>query len=494
MDCKAVCFCCSIDHAEFMARMFHETGYKAMAVTSRNSEDIDMASNKLAHGEINYLCVADMLNEGIDIPEIDTVLFLRPTESLTVFLQQLGRGLRLADGKTCLTVLDFVAQAHQSYNYESRFRALVGRGSRSVEDEIKNGFMFLPRGCSITMERQAQEYILKNIREAIFNLRRLRREVQFFRQNTGQELTLPNFMENFGLDWRLIYKTPGSWARLKQQAGIKVEDFDSDSKYVKLLEGGLSRLFHTNSYDYLSFLKKLVTNQMILPAYVSKREHKFFEIFYYTIWMDTVDKVNRTFNLSIVDIPEAVASLASLKWFMEELSVLIELRLSQLSKTTQWISIDDEAEIELYGCYSADEIHLLLENKLGRWQVFGTQYNTERKFAMVFVTINKSDKEYSPSTRYEDYAISANQFHWQSMNGVRIDSEEGQRIIQQPTNGWKYILFVRDAKKDEYGNTNGYYCLGQIDYNSSIGERPMNVIWDMQHSIPGFILETAKAI
>lgn len=494
MDCKAVCFCCSIDHAEFMARMFNEAGYKAMAVTSRNSEDIDMASDKLAHGEINYLCVADMLNEGIDIPEIDTVLFLRPTESLTVFLQQLGRGLRLADGKTCLTVLDFVAQAHQNYNYESRFRALVGRGNRSVENEIKNGFLFLPRGCSITMERQAQEYILKNIREAIFNLRRLRREVQNFHQNTGQELTLPNFLENFGLDWRLIYKTPGSWARLKQQAGIKVEGFNPDSKYIKLLEGGLSRLFHTNSYDYLSFLRKLVANQMIIPANVSKRERKFFELFYYTIWMDTVDKVNHTFNLSIQDISDAVASLFSMKWFMEELYVLVELRLSQLSKTTQWISIDDEAEIELYGCYSADEIHLLLENKLGRWQVFGTQYNTERKFAMVFVTINKSDKEYSPSTRYEDYAISPNQFHWQSMNSVRIDSEEGQRIIQQPTNGWKYILFVRDAKKDEYGNTNGYYCLGLIDYNSSIGERPMNVVWDMQHPIPGFILETAKAI
>lgn len=494
MDCKAVCFCCSIDHAEFMARMFNETGYKAMAVTSRNSEDIDMASDKLAHGEINYLCVADMLNEGIDIPEIDTVLFLRPTESLTVFLQQLGRGLRLADGKTCLTVLDFVAQAHQNYNYESRFRALVGRGNRSIEDEIKNGFLFLPRGCSITMERQAQEYILKNIREAIFNLRRLRREVQHFHQNTGQELTLPKFLDNFGLDWRLIYKTPGSWARLKQQAGIKVDGFNPDSKYTKLLEGGLARLFHTNSYDYLSFLRKLVASQMLLPANSFKRERKFFELFYYTIWMDTVDKVNRTFNLSLDSISEAVASLVSMKWFMEELSVLIELRLSQLSKTTQWIAIDDETEIELYGCYSADEIHLLLENKLGRWQVFGTQYNMERKFAMVFVTINKSDKEYSPSTRYEDYAISANQFHWQSMNGVRIESEEGQRIVQQPTNGWKYILFVRETKKDEYGNTNGYYCLGLIDYNSSIGERPMNVIWDMQHSIPGFILETAKAI
>ena len=178
---------------------------------------------------------------------------------------------------------------------------------------------------------------------------------------------------------------------------------------------------------------------------------------------------------------------------MEELSYLVELRLSQLSRTTQWLTVDDKAEIELYGCYSADEIHLLLEDRLGREQS-GTQYNKERKLAMVFVTINKSDKEYSPSTRYEDYAISANQFHWQSMNRVRIASGEGQRIIHQPTNGWKYILFVRETKKDEYGNTNGYYCLGFMDYNSSTGERPINVIWNMQNPIPDFILETAKAI
>lgn len=493
--CKAVCFCCSINHAEFMAQMLNEYDYKARAITSRNSEEIDAVSMQLARGEINYLCVADILNEGIDIPEIDTILFLRPTESLTIYLQQLGRGLRLADGKICLTVLDFVAQAHQSYNYESRFRALIGRGKRSVKDEINNGFLFLPRGCSITMERQAKEYILNNINNSIFNLPRLCKEVKNFQQNTGQKLTLQNFLENFDLDWRLIYKkSPGSWARLKMQAGIDVDGFDSNSRYIKLLEGGLARLFHINSYDYLSFLHKLIENNMVLMPEASARECKFFKLFYYTVWRDDIDKVNKEYELSISDMHGAISSLGAMNWFIEELSYLVELRLSQLSKTTQWLTVDDKAEIELYGCYSADEIHLLLEDRLGRWLVPGTQYNRERKFAMVFVTINKSDKEYSPSTRYEDYAISADQFHWQSMNSVRIDSEEGQRIIHQPTNGWKYILFVRDTKKDEYGNTNGFYCLGFIDYKSSADECPMNVIWNMQYPIPGFILETAKAI
>ena len=493
-DCKAVCFCCSIEHAEYMDTLFRQNGYKSKSVTSRNSAEIDDASMMLARGEINYLCVADMLNEGIDIPEIDTVLFLRPTESLTIFLQQLGRGLRLADGKTCLTVLDFVAQANQSYNYESRFRALVGKTTDSIEKEIKKGFTFLPRGCSITMERQAQEYILKNIHEAVFNLKRLRKECRSFTQNTGQELTYENFINNFNLDWRLVYKTPGSWSRLKVQSGIEVADFDVNDDYIKLLEGGLARLYHTNSHEYLSYLDNLIRMGMKHPENATTRQNKFLKLFYYTICMNEIEKVNTNYNKNFNTIEEAVLSFANIKWFMEELRFLVTLRRNQLCQTTQWLKVSDEAEIELYGCYSADEIHLLLEDKLGRWQVLGTQYNHENKFAMVFVTLNKSDKEYSPSTLYEDYAISQEQFHWQSMNQVRQDSEEGRRITEQRTNGWKFILFVRDAKQDEYGNTNAYYCLGFMNYHSSHGECPMNVVWNMQNNIPGFILENAKAI
>ena len=493
-DCKAVCFCCSIEHAEYMEHMLNENGYKALSLTSRNSTEVGHASEMLSRGEINYLCVADILNEGIDIPEIDTILFLRPTESLTIFLQQLGRGLRLSDRKTCLTVLDFVAQANQSYNYESRFRALVGRSTSSIEREIKNGFTFLPRGCSITMERQAQDFILKNIHEAVFNLSRLRRECRLFTQNTGQSLTYENFINNFDLDWRHVYKTPGSWARLKVQSGFNVDGFDAESKYTKLLEGGLSRLYHTNSYAYLSYIESLIANGMKHPALASARDSKFLQLFYYTIWMDPIEKVNRVYDQSFCSMEDAVSSLSQQLWFLDELRFMASLRLSQLSQTTKWLKVDDEAEIELYGCYSADEIHLLLENKLGRWQVFGTQYNAERKFAMVFVTLNKSDKEYSPSTLYEDYAISPNQFHWQSMNKVRRNSVEGRRITEQLTNGWKYLLFVRDSKQDEYGLTNAYYCLGFMNYNSSHGECPMNVVWDMQQSIPAFILESAKAI
>lgn len=493
--CKAVCFCCSIEHAEYMERMFNGSGYRALAVTSRSSKDVDEASALLARGDINYLCVADMLNEGVDIPEIDTILFLRPTESLTIFLQQLGRGLRLADGKTCLTVLDFVAQANKNYNYERRFRALVGRSTRSIVSEIEDGFVFLPRGCTITLERQAQEYILKNIKEAIFNKRRFKEEVKHFGE-TGRQLTLENFLDNFSLDWRSVYKTFGSWARLKLESGVAVPSFIADGKYTKLLEGALPRLYHTNSYEYLCFIRELINDDFNLKFPLSARQGKFLKLFYYTVWQHPLEKLNGLYGTSFKDMKDAVLSLNALVWFKEELSCLVDMRLSQLNRTTKWIEVVPEAglEIELYGCYSADEIHLLLEDKPGRWQVLGTQFNEQHKFAMVFVTLNKSDKDYSPTTLYEDYAISPTQFHWQSQNRVRKDSKQGQRIVEQRSNGWKYVLFVRDSKTDEFGNTKGYYCLGLMDYVSSYGECPINVVWGMQETIPGFVLENAKAI
>src|SRR5204862_1660657 len=116
--------------------------------------------SRLRQRAINFLFVVDLYNEGVDIPEVDTVLFLRPTESLTIFLQQLGRGLRLCDGKDCLTVLDFIGQAHRNYNWEMRFRALMDRPRERLDREIENGCAHVPLGCFIRLERMAQSYVL----------------------------------------------------------------------------------------------------------------------------------------------------------------------------------------------------------------------------------------------------------------------------------------------------------------------------------------------
>ena len=99
-DVRALGFCVSIEHARFMADYFNRCGVPALALTGNSRDDVrTSAQERLVRGELRVLFVVDIYNEGVDIPEVNTVLFLRPTESLTIFLQQLGRGLRMAEGK-----------------------------------------------------------------------------------------------------------------------------------------------------------------------------------------------------------------------------------------------------------------------------------------------------------------------------------------------------------------------------------------------------------
>lgn len=121
-------------------------------------------------------------------------------------------------------------------------------------------------------------------------------------------------------------------------------------------------------------------------------------------------------------------------------------------------------------------------------------YNIENlNTELLWVTLNKSDRDFSPNTQYNDYAINEKLFHWQSQN-MASHYNSGRRYVEQRTNGRKFLLFVREKKKDAFGFTEPYYCLGLVDYVSSEGDRPMNIVWRMHDSIPGFILDKAEKL
>ena len=174
-------FCVSIDHANFMANYFNEKGIPSVAISSKCSiDERDEAKSGLVNGKYKFAFVVDLYNEGVDIPEINTILFLRPTDSLTVFLQQLGRGLRLSDNKECLTVLDYVGQAHKNYNFYEKFSAIAKKKGKALKEEIESGFITLPKGCHLHMEKQAKEYILRNINSFINNKTTITNKIKTF--------------------------------------------------------------------------------------------------------------------------------------------------------------------------------------------------------------------------------------------------------------------------------------------------------------------------
>ena len=162
---RALGFCVSVKHAEFMADRFNAAGISARAVSGESSrEDRATALQGLREGTINVLFAVDLFNEGLDIPDVDTLLLLRPTQSATIFLQQLGRGLRRTADKPVLTVLDFIGQQQRQFRFDLKYRALTGTSRRGLERQLEQGFTFLPSGCELVLDAVAREVVLANVK------------------------------------------------------------------------------------------------------------------------------------------------------------------------------------------------------------------------------------------------------------------------------------------------------------------------------------------
>lgn len=475
--CRALGFCATKRHARYMAESFRRVGLRAEYLTSEDKSMREALNKKLAKGEINYLFVVDIFNEGVDIPEVDTVLFLRPTESLTIFLQQLGRGLRLAPGKQQLTVLDFVAQLNQKYDFASRFRSLMKRTDRSVIDQIKNGFTLLPYGCTIHMEEKAQQYVLQNIKGAIYNKRRLVAELRSY----PQAPSLREFIDNNGQDIRLIYKGGNCWTNLKREAGLC--DFANDENTKRFVRG-MGNLVHVNSVSYLNFIHWFAGNEAVCRC-SDERDSTYSLMLYYSLFGDRISKV----GMGSVD--EALALLKHYPDFLSELEELTEYLMSKLETPTFAVGEGMPSALEQYGCYTREEVFAIFgrqtADKKMQGSVAGVFNIEELNTEIFFVTLNKSDKDFSAQTMYNDYVVSENEFRWESQN-TDSHSGRGRRFVEQKTNGKKFLLFVRENKKDGFGNTCPFFCFGLVDYIRSKDDKPMKINWQTHRPIlPNFL-------
>ncbi|MFZ1178609.1 MAG: DEAD/DEAH box helicase family protein, partial [Mycobacterium sp.] len=205
---RALGFCVSVEHARYMADRFVAAGVPARAVSAETPPaERQAALNALRNKEINILFAVDLFNEGLDIPEVDTVLFLRPTESASVFIQQLGRGLRLTPGKTVLTALDFVGNQRREFRFDQRFRALTGLGRKALARQLEQGFPFLPSGSQIVLDAVARDLVLENIRQQVAP--RWAALVSEVRSHPNDDLA--SYLDAFGRGLEDVLRSSRSW-------------------------------------------------------------------------------------------------------------------------------------------------------------------------------------------------------------------------------------------------------------------------------------------
>jgi len=469
--CRALCFCVNKRHADFMAEQLRLYGFNAQSLTSDTpADERKQLAKDLREGRLHYLCVVDIFNEGVDIPEVDTVLFLRPTESLTIFLQQLGRGLRLSAGKTELTVLDFVAQANRKYDFASRFRALTLQPEKNIQKQIKEGFTLLPLGCSIVMEKKARQYILDNITSAIYNKNRIVKEINSY----AIIPTLTQFLENNGQDIRILYQGSNCWSSLKRAAGRITY---ADDAVTKRLEKGIANLIHHNTASFLHFIERFIAGEDVHKVDGNKT---YAIMLYYALFQDKLSKT----GYSSINEALGLIHLPIYACFKQEIAEIVSFLLARLDIKTTPIGAEIIPGLELYGCYTREEVFTLVGRQTAEVKMQGAASGAfnlpEHNAVLLFVTLNKSEKDFSPSTQYNDYLINEEYFHWQSKNTDSHYNSGGRKYVEQPKTGIKIILFVRDEKKDGFGNTSPFHCFGLVDYISSHDDCPMNVKWKLQ--------------
>lgn len=489
LDVRTACglgFCVSVRHAEYMAGVFNKAGIKAIALSAESPRDLRQSvQRQLIARDVNFIFVVDLYNEGVDIPAVDTILLLRPTESLTVFLQQLGRGLRLHADKECLTVLDFIGQAHQNFNFELRFRALLGQTARRVEEEIEDDFPHLPAGCVIALERYATRYILDNIREATtHNRRRLVQRIRSFTAETGREISLPEFIDYHRLSLDDIHRR-SSWSRLLVDAGLRADFTEPDeTRFAK----GLRRVAHINAARQLRALIDYLSKDDVraFSAPDDEEARRFLTMLHLSLWGDS--------------IPDSLAGgdarLNRNPTLRAELRELLALRIEMLDEVPIEPTLPFLCPLQIHADYTRDEIlgalgiSTLQRQRDVREGVFHAESLPADLF---FVTLNKTESDYSPTTMYEDYAISDDLFHWQSQSTTSAESKTGQRYIHHAERFHSILLFVREDKSRD-GLTMPYTFLGPVDYVRHQGSRPMSIIWRMRHKLPAKLIRHVRRL
>ncbi|MBM6717616.1 DUF3427 domain-containing protein [Gemmiger formicilis] len=487
-EVKGLGFCVTVDHAQFMSRYFNDHGIPSIFLIGKSSdEERKSAKDRLIRGDIRFIFVVDIYNEGVDIPEVNTVLFLRPTESLTIFLQQLGRGLRLAENKECLTVLDFIGQANKRYNFEDKFAALLSNTSRGVTREIKDGFVSAPRGCYIQLEKKAAKYILDNIRASYGNTAGLVSRVASFTEDSGLELTLTNFLEYYHLDPRTIYKF-STFSRLCARADV-MDDFQEPLE--EALTKAMGRLAVIDSRRWIQFLLELLPRlDNVNFATLGELEQRMLQMFYVTVWGKAAE------DWTSDEVLDHLYALSDSPVLLGELQELLRYRYEQIDFIDEPVDLGFDCPLDLHCTYSRDQLLVALDFMKPSTVREGVKWLPEKKLDVFFVTLNKSDKDYSPTTMYNDYSINESLFHWQSQSTTAADSPTGQRYIHHRERGSKVLLFVREFKSDRInGGAAAYTFLGTANYVKHEGSRPMNITWKLDRPIPAkFLKKTNKLV
>ena len=472
---RALAFCVSVAHAEFMAAEFTRAGIPAEAVTGQTPAEMRRsAPTRLAAREVTILCTCDLYNEGIDIPSVDTLLFLRPTQSPVVFQQQLGRGLRLYDGKDSCVIIDLVGRHREDFRFDRLLAVLTGLPRATLVEQVQHGFSTLPPGCHLQLDRISRQQVLGNLQKITMQRwSMLARELSGYAALPGRAgAGMAQFMTDQGLDLAALYPdrgtAPSGWTALRRQAGLlrgEFEQFEVD------IGRHLHDLLHQDDRSWLACTRQVAEGRINYETASSADRRRINQLAAQLF-------PNRTDPCTGAELADRLANCPTIR---HEIAQMVEIldNSSDLSDV-HLPGVPTEWPLCLHARYTLRELMMAtgwLNPSQRHVPPAGVLPLHVHRIELLLVTLDKS-AGFTSRTAYHDYAVSPDLFHWQSQNSCTPNTAAGKRYLHGATDGWTFQLFVREIKGD------AYRALGPVVLIDAKGERPMSITWKLNHTLP----------
>lgn len=471
---RALGFCVSVGHARFMAAQFNAAGLASRAISAETSDDERAeAIRLLSSGQLRVVFSVDLFNEGVDVPSVDTLLLLRPTDSPTVFLQQLGRGLRRSPGKTACTVLDFVGQHRKEYQFQRRFGALINGGRKQLIEQIEAGFPFLPSGCHMQLDAVAAKTILTNIRDSLPSTWNQKATELSRVAEHNERVSLRKFLNQTGLALEDIYTSTHCWSDLLEAGHLSTLPA---GPFERFLRRALGRLLHIDDPLRIDFYSNLSLRTDTPDVAIFDLAEKRLLHMLLSILTESVPVPG-------LDFAGAVRLVWEHPQVLSELGELMEVLAERVDHVQFPLESHPGVPLLVHARYTRREILAAFADgtqlALPPWRE-GVRWLPNAACDLLAFTLDKASGHFSPTTRYKDYAISPRLIHWESQSGTRANSDTGQRYQEHMTTGSAILLFARLTTDDR-----AFWFLGPASYASHEGERPMAIRWELQEPLPG---------
>ncbi|WCN01518.1 DUF3427 domain-containing protein [Streptomyces sp. M92] len=482
---RALGFCVTKAHAHFMADYFRKAGLRAAALTSDSSAEVRArALSDLEAGELQVIFSVDLFNEGLDIPDVDTLLLLRPTNSATVFLQQLGRGLRRTDSKPVLTVLDFIGQHRAEFRFEEQFRAMTNLSRNRLVEHIERGFPQLPSGCQIILEGKAKKLVLDNIRTQLTaTVTTLVKEVKEY-----STPLLADYLRESRREIKELYKSSNSWTSILRRASLITEPAPpGEEPLLKRVHAFL----HVDDPGRVRAYLKLLADDAPPYETLDQTDQAYARMLFFNLWDDAG---------GFTSFAEGLAALRPQRALRDELRQVLSYVIDKADHVPIPLTGNLGATpLKVHSSYNRSEILAALGiarfgGRMPRSFSQGVTWAEEFQTDALLVTLEKDEKDFSPTVRYKDYALSPNLFHWESQNSTSPGSPTGTRYQQHERRGSHVLLFVRRYADTDTGKRQPWMLLGPATYVEHTGSKPMAITWQLKHPLPADVWTYSAAI